>query len=132
MEEWLFLPGVALVVVLWLAARRHLDNVWLEDWASGRGCEILDKRRLFWGGLGWAFRAALARWPLPTSSAAFRVTVCDSRGETGGGRVLLVRGVLWLRDHVETRWEGRFGDSDRAREAIRRYREMRERGQDNG
>ena len=131
MEEWLFLPGVALIVVLWFAARRHLDSVWLEDWAAGRGCEILDKRRLFWGGLGWALRASFARWPLPTSTAAFRVTVRDRHGDTRQGKVLLVRGTLWLRDHVETDWGGTPA-AEKAQDAIRRFRAMQEREQSDG
>jgi len=59
------------------------------------------------------------------------VIVTDRRGDQRSGSVLLVRGVLWLRDHVDVAWD----EADlarRAQQAMRRYREMRSREHDDG
>lgn len=110
---------------------RCLDRAWLREWAAGRGVEILERRRLLWGQLRWQIRAMFARWPLRTRAAVYRVAVRDRRGERRTGYVMLVRGMLWLRDHVETRWDGE-GVTDQASEAIRHYREMKAREQADG
>lgn len=123
----LLVAGAAVVLVV----RRHADRAWLREWAASQGYGVVDARRLTWGGLGVGVRAALARWPLPTTSAMFRVIVTDRRGDQRSGSVLLVRGVLWLRDHVDVAWD----EADlarRAQQAMRRYREMRSREHDDG
>ena len=110
---------------------RCLDGAWLREWAAGRGVEILESRRLIWGQLRWQIRAMFANWPLRMASAVYRVTILDRRGERQTGYVMLVRGMLYVRDHVETRWDGE-GVTDQASEAIRHYREMKAREQADG
>ena len=114
--------AVALAAYAWAL---HRDRVWLEEWASRRGFVVLEGRRLWWGEWGWRLRASFSSWPFGAAGAVFGVTVRDGRGEIRTGKVLLVRGPLWLRSGGETKWDGDLGVADRAREAIRRYRETK-------
>ena len=108
-----------------LLARRWADMAWIKQWAGCRGLTLLDCRSAFLTGWGWALRTALCNWPMPTSSAVYRVRVLDREGEERRGKLLLVRGMFWLRDHIEARWESE-DPTDQARAAIRRFRETTE------
>ena len=108
------------------------NNAWLADWAAGHRFELLRVRRVLLSDLRWQFRVALASWPLRAGCAVYHVEVRDRRGEVRTGKVLLARSVLWLRDHVETRWDDELAEVDPARRAIRRYREMKTREHANG
>ena len=137
--------GIGIVIAVGLAAYavfvfvvlRDLDDKWLAEWAAGRGFQILDSRRTLWGELTRGVLAGFRRWPVRSSATTFAVVIRDRRSEVRTGKVLLVRGLLFMRNHVESHWDDAPGDTerapgeaDRARDAIRRYREMRTREQD--